>query len=59
MGEEVGTMQFRVQGEQKYIYKEREKEKKWWWVYKKRRDKETNICIRKEKNISMYDIKIK
>jgi hypothetical protein len=45
MGEEVGTMQFRVQGKQ--IKKGTEKEKK-IWVYK--------ICMRKEKNISMYDI---
>jgi hypothetical protein len=42
MGEEVGTMQFRVQGEQ--IKKERQKV----YIY---------ICIRKEKiYMSMYDI---
>jgi hypothetical protein len=45
MGEEVGTMQFRVQGEQI------EKEKS---IMKKIK----NICMRKEK-MSMYDIKIK
>jgi hypothetical protein len=49
MGEEVGTMQFRVQGEQ--IKKEKEKKKK--VSIKKERKNE------KRKNVSMYDIKIK
>jgi hypothetical protein len=44
MGEEVGPMQFRVQGEQ--IKKEERKKKE--YIY---------ICIRKEKiYMSMYDI---
>jgi hypothetical protein len=36
MGEEVGTMQFRVQGEQKNEYKETEIKKK--YMYEKRKN---------------------
>jgi hypothetical protein len=48
MGEEVGTMQFRVQ---RGVTKKREKERK-------NEYKEIYIYMRKEKNMSMYKNKV-
>jgi hypothetical protein len=49
MGEEVGTMQFRVQGEQIKNNDEKKKKKKKMSIQKK--EGQRKICMRKEKKL--------